>query len=223
MRMKRGLCTVAAGILAGGQVAAHPHVFVDTGLQVIFDDAGQASAVRVVWVYDELYSMFVLDDLGLDQEFTGMLTDEERAKLTGFDMNWIEGYDGDVYALAGEVPVGLSAPSDWTAELREGRIITTHLRSLDAPVAPQDGAPLIFQVYDPSYYTAYHIALDPVLEGRSDCEARIFEPDRTAASEILESALAELLATAEQYPEDEFPAVGAAFAEEVRLTCPPAS
>lgn len=221
--MRRMLCTVAAGMLAVGQAAAHPHVFVDTGLQLIFDDTGRVSAVRVIWVYDELYSMFVLDDLGLDQDFSGTLTADEQAKLAGFDMNWIEGFEGDLYALSGDRPLPLSGPSSWTAELREGRIITSHLRNLADPIAPDNGTPLILQVYDPSYYTSYHIALDPILEGREDCEARIFEPDRTAASEILEGALAELLAEAGDDPEAEFPAVGAAFAEEVRLTCPPAS
>jgi ABC-type uncharacterized transport system substrate-binding protein len=221
--MKLLLSTVAAGVLAAGQAAAHPHVFVDTGLQVIFDEVGQVAAVRVIWVYDELYTMFVLDDLGLDQDFTGELTPEEQSKLAGFDMNWVEGFEGDLYALSGDNGIGLSGPSGWTAEMREGRIITTHLRTLEDRVAPDNGAPLILQVYDPTYYTAYHIAIDPILEGRSDCEARIFEPDRQAASALLEDALAELLAEADADLEADFPAVGAAFAEEVRLTCPPAS
>ncbi len=210
-------------MLAASPVAAHPHIFVDTGLQVIFDDSGRVAAVRVIWVYDELYTMFVLDDLGLDQDFSGELTAEEEARLAGFDMNWIEGYEGDLYALSGENGVGLSGPSAWTAEMRDGRIITTHLRTFDDRLSPDNGAPLILQVYDPTYYTAYHIAIDPILEGRSDCEARIFEPDRRAASALLEDALAEMLADAEADIEDDFPAVGAAFAEEVRLTCPPAS
>jgi ABC-type uncharacterized transport system substrate-binding protein len=221
--MKRLLSTVAAGMLAAGQAAAHPHVFVDTGLQVIFDDAGQVAAVRVIWVYDELYTMFVLDDLGLDQDFSGELTPDEQARLAGFDMNWVEGYEGDLYALSGDKGIGLSGPSSWTAEMREGRIITTHLRTLEGRVAPDNGTPLILQVYDPTYYTAYRIAIDPIIEGRTDCEARIFEPDRTAASALLEDALAEMLAEADADMEADFPAVGAAFAEEVRLTCPPAS
>ncbi|MEY8837883.1 DUF1007 family protein, partial [Cribrihabitans sp. XS_ASV171] len=32
-------------------LAAHPHVFIDTGLELIFDDKGHLTHVRVEWAY----------------------------------------------------------------------------------------------------------------------------------------------------------------------------
>ncbi len=56
------------GLLACAAPAqAHPHMFVETGLQVVFDDQGQAIGVRVRWSYDDLTSMQILADLGFDQ------------------------------------------------------------------------------------------------------------------------------------------------------------
>lgn len=217
----RGALAALALAVPAAPALAHPHIFIDTGLQVQFDPEGRAAAVRVVWVYDAFYSMLLLEDMGLDPDFTGTLTEAEKETLTGFDMQWQEGYDGDLYALMGDRAIGLSGPDDWTADVQDGRIISTHLRLFEERVPVGAEEPLILQVYDPTYYTAYTIATGPQIEGRDGCTARIFEPDRTAANDILESALAELLAQAEteMLDEDEFPAVGAAFSEEVRLTC----
>ena len=42
------------GLIAVSQPAlAHPHVFVDTGLEVIFDEQGRATGIRISWTYDE--------------------------------------------------------------------------------------------------------------------------------------------------------------------------
>ncbi|MFC7703877.1 DUF1007 family protein [Plastorhodobacter daqingensis] len=204
--------------LGAAEARAHPHVFIDSGLQMHFDDEGRLAAVRVVWVYDAFYSMLLLEELGLDPDFTGELTEAEKAQLSGFDMQWVEGFEGDLYALQEGKPLRLSGPRDWTADVQDGRIITTHVRAFeDRPGVAQD--PLVIQVYDPTYYTAYRIVIDPQIEGRADCTARIFEPDRTAASEMLEAALAEMLAEPDFDEYEDFPAVGAAFSDEIRLTC----
>jgi ABC-type uncharacterized transport system substrate-binding protein len=216
MRWITGL--VCGGMLAGlaGPATAHPHVFVDAGVELRFDATGALEAVRVVWVYDDLTSLMILTDRGLDPDGDGALTPEETQRLSGFDMNWDPGFAGDTYLLLGDAPLGLGRPEDWTAQVSAGRIISTHLRRLDAPLRP-GAVPVVVQVYDPGYYTAYTIAADPVLRGRSDCLAEVFGPDPAAAAEALEAALKELSGTD---IETDFPAVGAHYAEEVRLTCP---
>ena len=198
---------------------AHPHIFIDTGIEVIFDADGQATHLRVTWAYDDFYSMIMLEDRKLDPDFDGVLTTEEEAALSGFDMAWDADYEGDTFVLAGaaQAPVALGRPSDWTARVEAGRITSTHLRALAAPVAA--GEALVIQVYDPGYYTAYRIEGRPVLTGQPEgCLAEVFEPDLDAASLALQAALSEY--TADQSLEQDFPAVGASFADEVRVTCP---
>ena len=54
--------------------------------------------------------------------------------------------------------------------------------------------------------------------GGTGCSAEIFVPDPEKADQTLIAALAELSPTEDA--EVQFPAVGAAFAEEARVTCP---
>lgn len=212
--MRALVCALA---LAAGPVAAHPHIFIDTELEVIFDAAGQATHVRVTWIYDDFYSLLMIEDRGLDPDGDGTLTPEEHAALQGFDMAWDADFLGDTHVLAGDAAVGLGRPSDWTAAYVDGRIVSTHLRALDRPVAAAE-APLVVQVYDPGYYSAYYITAQPVLTGApAGCSAQVFEPDRDAADAILQAALDELAGSIDL--EMEFPAVGAAYAEEARITC----
>lgn len=202
--------------LAAGPALAHPHVFIDTKIEVLLNDRNEATGLRISWTYDDLYSLYIVGDMGLDPDWDGKLTPEEVGKLSGFDMEWIEGFEGDTYALMAEKPLPLSGPRDWTAGYAGGKITSTHVRDFAAPV-PVAEVPLIVQVYDPGYYTAYAIPVDPVVTGGSGCTAQVFVPDLDAAAQALQEALAEY--TPDVDLEAEFPAVGANFAEEVRLTC----
>ena len=213
--MYRLLLTTAFGLALAAPAFAHPHVFVDTGIEVIFDAQGRAEALRISWTYDDLVSLALLSDRGMDEDFDGILTPAELAALNGFDMQWPPGVPGDTYALQGEAALGLSGPSEWTVSYGDARITSTHLRRFDAPVKLEAG-PLVVQVYDTSYYTSYTIVGDPVLTGAAGCQAEAFEPDRAAADAILEQSISEL---AGGDAEGDFPAIGAAYAEEVRVTC----
>jgi ABC-type uncharacterized transport system substrate-binding protein len=198
---------------------AHPHMFLDTSVEVLFNDAGQAGAVRITWVYDDLSSLQYIADLGLDMDGDGSLTAEEQAKLSGFDMNWDPGFAGDSYALLAGVDLGLSRPRDWTADYRGGKIISSHIRDLPVPVPLTAGQELIVQVYDPGFYAAYSLkgaAIRYAATPRA-CSAQTFAPDRDAADEALLAALAEY--GADEDIEADFPAIGAAYAEEVRVSC----
>lgn len=216
----RPLATVAAALCLAGPAGAHPHVFIDTGLEIVFDDDGRLAAVQVVWVYDEFYTMMALDDYGMDPGFTGAVTEAERAELAAIYANWDEGYAGDLYPdLAGR-PLTLSGPLRVVADVREGRLVIAHRRAFpDRPAL--GGEELVLRVYDPTYFTAYTIASAPAIRGRQDCSAEVWGPDWEAASVRLTAALEELAGDGADALEIEanFPAVGADFAEEVRLRC----
>lgn len=212
--MKLLLYAMAAALLAS-PAAAHPHVFIDTGIEVIFDAQGRAEALRITWTYDDLISLALLSDRGMDEDFDGVLTPAELTALNGFDMQWQPGVTGDTYALLEAAPLALSGPSEWTVSYADAKITSTHLRHFEAPVVIA-AAPLVVQVYDNSYYTAYTIVGDPVLTGAAACQALAFEPDIAAADAILQQSIAEL---AGGDAEGDFPAIGAAYAEEVRVTC----
>ena len=214
--MRRALALLAA--LAPVPAAAHPHVFIGTGLTLVLDETNRLAAIRVTWSYDELYSLLVLEERGLDPDYDGELTPEELASLNGFDMAWIEGFPGDTYAFAAGQPLALGPPTDYVTTIEEGRIVTTHTRKVEP--AP-DGAALSVKAYDPTFYTAYEISRGVALEGGTGCTAELVPADLDAAYTMLEELL--YGPRSGEWSEEEFPEVGEAFADEVRLTCASAS
>jgi ABC-type uncharacterized transport system substrate-binding protein len=219
MRRQRPLRIVAATACAltwTGAALAHPHVFIDAGIEVIIDDQNRATGLRISWTYDDYYSLFIIGDKGLDADWDGKLTEAERASLSGFDMGWVAGFAGDTYALQGDAELALSGPKDWTADYQGNRITSTHLRMFAAPVA-LGADPLIVQVYDPGFYTAYTIVRDTILTGGSGCAATVYAPDVTEADEALKAALSEYSASDDV--EQDYPAIGKVYSEEVRVSC----
>lgn len=204
----------ALGFASGAR--AHPHIFVDAHVEIVFDEAGQPEGIWISWTYDALFSMLLVSDMGLDADFTGTISEDERDALDGFDMNWIEDYHGDTHVTQNGQPLTLSGPVEWASDYREGQLRSRHLRHLiDLPDPSQEW---IVSVYDPTYYTSYGLIGMPDITGRTDCTARVFEPDWEAAGAQLEAALDEVLGSGGDIEAD-FPMVGALFSEEVRVIC----
>jgi ABC-type uncharacterized transport system substrate-binding protein len=189
-------------------------VFIGTGLTLVLDEANRLAAIRVTWSYDELYSLLVLEERGLDPDYDGVLTPEELASLNGFDMAWIEGFPGDTYAAAEGTPLVLGPPTDYVTGIEAGRIVTTHTRTVGG--AP-DAATVSVKAYDPTFYTAYEISRGVTVEGGAGCTAEVIPADLDAAYTLLEELL--YGPRSGEWSEDTFPEVGEAFADEVRLTC----
>jgi len=200
--------------------AAHPHIFVDTGVRVLHDADGHVAALEITWTYDELFSLLLLEDLGLDADYDGVLTPAETEALQGFDMDWPEGFEGDVFVEAGGAALALGAPRTGPAALlADGRLTSRHVRPLARPVDPR-AAGVVVKVYDPTFYTAYSILPAEVGSDDPGCATAVFTPDLDGAYDQLAEALAEVGAGVDDpFVELDFPPVGDLFAEEVRLTC----
>jgi ABC-type uncharacterized transport system substrate-binding protein len=202
------LICLLAPLLAARTAQAHPHVFVETGLQLVADDNGKLVGVEVSWTYDDFYSLLLLEDMGLDNDADGVLNPSELARLDGFDLNWIEGFEGDLYLTADGVPVALGAPEGRGTEVVHGRIVTRHFRAF----APQSGL-VTLRAYDPTFYTAYD--LDGGVKVPDGCKLTIQPADLDRAYTLVEEALYANPAM----PDDEYPEVGDAFADIVEVAC----
>ncbi|MEM7317857.1 MAG: DUF1007 family protein [Pseudomonadota bacterium] len=198
-------------------VSAHPHVFIETGFELIFDDQSRLTHVRVTWAYDEFYSLLVLEELQLDADGDGELTGPEQVALSGFDANWIEGYNGDFEARLGENLLDLSGPKDPTATIEDGKIVSTHLRSFARPVSLA-GESLSAKAYDETYYTAYDLTRPVSITGPVSCMIDRLDPDIDAQLAEMQALLLRLDADAD-LEENDIPLIGAEFATEIRVSC----
>ena len=214
--MKRP-AAILFSLCVAAPVGAHPHIFIDTGLKLTFDADGVLETVETTWVYDPLYSLLVTEDMQLDPDFDGVLTPDEVARLTGFDMQWVEGFNGDLVVLQDDRHLNLSGPVSYAASFADGRITTTHVRNvMDA----QAGVPFHLKPYDPTYYTAYDVTLPVTVTGPESCRSRIEMPDLSSGLGAVRLQLMAL--DPEVDPADVgFEDIGAEFATTVIATCAP--
>ncbi|WP_069301377.1 DUF1007 family protein [Neptunicoccus sediminis] len=195
----------------------HPHVYVDAGVHFLFDDNGKLAALRVFWSYDEFYSLLQLEELELDQDGDGTITVEEQEKLAGFDTNWVEGFEGDLYVTHNDDAVALGPPLEPGAALEDGRLLTWHIRPLLNRIEPSAGETIV-KVYDPTFYSAYTLDHGVEVIDNPACSLAITAADLPKAYDAVESLL--YGENSAQYDgDDSFPEVGELFADTVFLEC----
>lgn len=219
MRRKSGagiaglVCAIVA--LTAGAAGAHPHIFIDAGFTLLRDPAGAVVAIDVRWRYDELYSLILLEDYDLDPDFDMALTEAEIAATLGFDLNWSGGFQGGLVVTQNGASVPLGAPEPVSLSLLPtGQIETVHRRAV-GPVAAGD---LSVSIFDPEFYIAFEMILATEVADTPECTADLVRADLDRAYRVLETALDEIGGAVAA--EDNFPPVGAHFADRVEVRCP---
>lgn len=200
--------------LAPGAGWTHPHVFIDGGVDFVFDPQGRLESLRVTWIYDPLTSLFMFEELAIGGAPHAPLPPEDRARLAAYQTEWMQGFDGDSYLWHRRARIGLSGPVSPDAEVTDGgRVTISFLRRLETPLRPD--ASTVVKIYDPSYFTAYLVTDPPDLRNAPDgCSAKVVP---FAPSGPLIALQQELRAV----PIDADPAedLGALFAEQVFVSC----
>ena len=194
---------------------AHPHVFVETGVTVVFPPDGGV-AVRLDWTYDEFFSLLISSDLGIGLDPGVSLTQEEQALLDEQVTAWPEDYAGDLEVMQGQTILDLDDKQDHAMIFDAGIFKETHLRPIAAVTDPD--APLVIRAYDPTYYIAYDLVGEVQIEGRDDCSAQVVPPDLNTAYSMVDELLYGRPAS-DVGPDEYFPEVGAAFAATITVTC----
>lgn len=188
---------------------AHPHVFVDTSLRFEVNDVGEVTHVNVTWSYDDFFSLLIFEDMGLDQDADGTLTEAELAQLKGFDLvEWPDGFEGDLYLYHEGRKIGMTLPEPTGIAVENGRIVASHRRAVDA--VPVHG--LEIHQYDPTYYVAYELTGGVIVPG--GCATRVVTPDPDAAAQAVSAEL-------DSVPEDQFEVmqIGIHYAHRAFVTC----
>lgn len=195
---------------------AHPHVFVDSRVEVLMDGS-LVTAVRLTWTYDEFFSLVLTQDLGLDPDADAVLTAQELAALSASLTDWPPDFTGDLVLTHGEEPVPLAPRTGHSIDFVDGKVVETHTRPLAAPVDAAAAA-LVVENYDPYYYVSYAILPEATLTGAASCEAAVVAADPDAAQAEVD-ALYQGLDVAGAGPEVQLPPVGYAFSDRVEVRC----
>lgn len=211
----RTVLPLAACLFMPIDLSAHPHVFVEAQVTVVFDETGGVG-IKLDWFYDDLFSLLVTTDLGIDMDGDLVLTAEEQTILDTQITAWPPDFAGDLdVRQRGEI-LQLGDRRDHVMRYEGGLFHEAHMRPL--PQITDPNAPLQIRVFDPGFYTAYELKAPVLIEGRDDCMAAVLPADLDAAYALAESLMGDVELDAVG-PDDYFPQVGDAFADTIVVTC----
>jgi ABC-type uncharacterized transport system substrate-binding protein len=199
-------------MLAAPAARAHPHVFVDVGIDFLMDGRGRLEALRVTWLFDPLYSVLVLEELGIDPARPPDAA--ARETLGALQPQWAAEFGGEGSLFADGADVALGPARAFAGDMAEGRLVIAFERPLAAPLDPR-GAAVLAAVYDPTYFAAYFLTRAPRVEGDAACDAAAMPFEADGALAELQTSLLGL--SMEETPAD--PMVGRLFADRARLAC----
>ncbi len=181
-RLAPALGLLALGV---GQARAHPHVFVDARVELVFDKEGRISALRHVWRFDDAFSAFASQ--GLDTDGDGILSIDELKPLAKVNVDSLKDYDYFTYLKVAGKRSGFKIPTEYWLQMADGYLTLFYTLPLMQAVKP-DKTGVSVEVYDPSYFVDYQmVEKDPavLIDAPATCSMdvkRKTDPDAATAA-----------------------------------------
>jgi ABC-type uncharacterized transport system substrate-binding protein len=208
--------TLFCGLIAlfGSSAAGHPHVFVDGGVDFIFEN-DTLVALRVTWLYDDFETLYILSSYNLSLNAQGGLDEHDRMSLIRHRSDWPSDFDGSAHLSVDGEAIALKWPTDLDAQMVDGRLRVTFKRELEEAV-PLTGLVADVAFYESTYFYAFAVTDLPKLQGSGGkCHAEVVKYDPSEQDEQLQETLA--LLGREETPS--MANVGSLFADRIALKC----
>jgi len=203
---------VVFALLCASPVHAHPHVWVDIKVRVLFDAQGRVSALHETWLFDDYYSAFALT--GADKDGDGKPDQNLLDEVLAENLKNLAEYNYFTRVMSGETVVATGTARDAASRVQDKRLEMSFLLPLDTPVSAND-LPLRYAVYDPTYYIEMVHAEAPdavtLADAPKGCEFQLKQPDPDPEQVVLAASLDKTQTAGN--------GLGGYFAEEVYLTC----
>ncbi|WP_185983650.1 DUF1007 family protein [Aureimonas mangrovi] len=175
--------TAAAALLGtAAGVAAHPHVFADSRMEIVGTEDGTLRSVRNIWRMDELFSSSVLFDF--DKNADGVLDEEELAAVGAVVRESIAEWGFYTFVEIPGREVKMRPPDQIRTLWQDGQLIMFFEMMADETVDLKTTA-VTFSVFDDSFFVAFDFIDDTAFELfdlPSTCTKAIDVPDPDAAA-----------------------------------------
>lgn len=133
--------------------AAHPHIFIDAKLTVVFDDTGAVSMLKNTWTFDQAFSAWAVQ--GLDTNKDGITSSQEMQDLADDNVNGLADYS--FYTFAGKNGEVKFAPVGAATMHYENERNTLEFSIAPVPAYQINGT-FEIGISDPEYYVAISFA-----------------------------------------------------------------
>lgn len=144
----RSKCFLLLCGLCASVAMAHPHVFVDATVKVLFDEKG-LSGVENHWVYDEVYSMATISSVDTDGD--GKLSAKESNALKLIVFGEASKANFFNYIQCGSEFLKVEKIRSFKASVKNRRLVLDFILDFTVPTA-NDYTLLVLVVADPSNY-----------------------------------------------------------------------
>lgn len=213
-------CAVALTCAGFGSPAlAHPHAWIETRSDVVFDDQGKIAAINIEWDFDQGYSEMAVE--GLDENGDGYHSAGELRPLARENLIALKDYDYFVKARAGTGAVRYGEVTQYGMIYSNGTVKMHFTLPLAEPVDPF-AAEFVYRIYDPSFYIAIDFAQQNPLALLGNppeaCSIELRPAPTGAEIETTRDMLAEKDKDWQPPEEDDF---GSMFAQPVAVICKP--
>jgi ABC-type nickel/cobalt efflux system permease component RcnA/ABC-type uncharacterized transport system substrate-binding protein len=154
-RLGRRLVGAALSLVAFAAPAlAHPHIFIDAKVTIVFDDAGEVVRLKHDWTFDKAFSVWMIQ--GLDTNNDRQTSPEELQGLADENMVGLGEYG--FYTFAGDQDDLMQ----FTPAGDQGMVFANEQTTLSFSLDATEPRPIDVQfelgVYDPEYYVAITVA-----------------------------------------------------------------
>lgn len=152
-RWRLALAALVLSWLGAGPALAHPHVWIVTRSQIIYDAAGKVSAIRYAWTFDEGFSAYLSQ--GLDTNKDGKLSREELSGLAKENVESLTDSNYFTVAKANGKPIEVAAPTEYWMESDGKQLTLIYILPLKTPAV---GRLFALDIYDPNYFISFVMA-----------------------------------------------------------------
>ncbi len=162
------------GVVLPGTAGAHPHIFIENSVRVMFDGAGM-TGLAVRWIFDEMFSATMIEEFDGNKDGTFSTAEVEALRKGAFSN--LENYHYFTYISTAAKTYEITRVENFHAVIKNHKIIYTFFVPCKIQASSKP-AKVTIAVYDETYY--------------SDIALTTYTCDHTAAPGIVSSSIKEI-------------------------------